>query len=87
MIKVKGAHVELEGNCIELTTELVFVIDAIVRAHTEDLPFITMQQAKELVKRQIDNAFEVFVGTDETTKGVEMTSIKLKIPKGDEDGE
>lgn len=85
MIKANRKRIELDGSYPNLITELIFVIDAIVMAHAEGLP-ITTQQAKEVVKMQIDNAFEKFIGTDETTEGVEMTSIKLKIPKGDEDG-
>lgn len=85
MIKANREHIELGGNCFDLTTELIFVIDAITRAYTDDLS-LTTQQAKGLVKIQIDNAFEKFIGSDEITKGVKMTSIKLKIPKGDKDG-
>lgn len=86
MIKVKNTRVDLSGSLTDLMTELVFLIDALVRAHAEDLP-LTLQQAKVLVELQINNAFEEFIGTDETTKGIESISIEVKIPKGDKDGE
>lgn len=84
MIKVNEDHVELSGNATDVMAELVFAIDAVVRLHEEEMN-LQRCQAKTMVKAIIDFSFDKFVATDEIRENLEETSIRIELPRGDDD--
>ena len=83
MIKVNEDHVELRGNATDVMAELVFAIDAVVRLHEEEMG-IPKGVAKVVVHGFINKMFDEFIATDEVREHLEETTIKIKLPRGDD---
>lgn len=84
MINVNEDHVEISGKPIDVMTELIFAIDAVVRLHEDEMN-LQRCQAKSMVKGTIDFSFDKFIATDEIRENLEETTIRIKIPRGDND--
>lgn len=84
MLKVNEDHVEMRGNALDVMTELLFAIDAVVRLHEEEMG-IPMCQAKLMVKKMVDLSFDNLIATDEIRENMKETTIKIKLPRGDAD--
>lgn len=84
MIKVNEDHVEMRGNASDVMTELIFAIDAVVRLHEEEMG-IPKDVAKVIVHEIINKMFDEFIATDDIREHLEETTIKIKLPRGDDD--
>lgn len=84
MLKVNEDHVEMIGNATDVMAELVFAIDAVVRLHEEEMG-IPKGVAKVMVHGIINKMFDEFIATDEVRENLEETSIKIELPRGDDD--
>lgn len=76
MLKIKNNTVETEGTPVEVSIELLFLIDAVIQIHSE---LIGRERAVILVESLITNAFKQDI-YDEISKGVQITS--MDIPQG-----
>lgn len=84
MLKVNEDHVEMMGNAADVMTELIFAIDAVIRLHEEEMG-LPKNVAKKMVHGIIDKVFDEFIATDEIREHLEETTIKIKLPRGDDD--
>lgn len=84
MLKVNEDHVELRGNTTDIMAELLFALDAVVRLHEEEMN-LQRCQAKSMVKEIINFSFDKFIATDEIRENMEETSIRIELPRGDND--
>lgn len=84
MLNVNEDNVEMRGNATDVMAELVFAIDAVVRLHEEEMG-IPKGVAKVMVHGIINKMFDEFIATDEVRENMEEFSIRIELPRGDND--